>query len=162
MTTITGDEIVTIVEYFGAAWPWAEWSEQTMAVWIDGLADPNLNIDGDIAVTVARSCVKKWERPGSMAEFLAEYRNEAERHTTPQAGRELVSASRPEQAKRMLEMAKKAIAGAEHDHRKGWEGCRVCVDAVRRQHEHLADGCQYCRVIHAEVGPPLPLAGGSK
>ena len=157
MSTITSDDIISIVDYFGAAWPWAAWNEQTIAVWIDGLADPNLGIDGAIAMTVARRCAKRWERPGSLAAFLAEYRNESERHTTTAATKELESASRPAQALRMLELARAAIGGAEHDHRKGWEGCTVCVAAVKRQHQHLAEGCAYCRTIRAEAGPPQPL-----
>lgn len=161
MSTITADDIVSIVDYFGAAWPWAEWSEQTIAVWVDGLGDPNLHLEGPLAMQVARIVAKRSDRPPSMSTFLSEYRNQQERVIPPPAN-ELESPSNPQQALRLLAAARAAIDGREHNHRDGWEGCAVCVDAVRRQHQHLADGCAICRMKHAEVGPPLPLPAGAE
>lgn len=127
MAPITADEIVTVVEYFGAAWPWAEWSEPTMAVWIDGLADPALNVDGAVALHVARRCARKWDRPGSMAEFLSEYRTEVERRKPTTRAIEAAPTDR-QGYQRYLAAAREAITrSADNRHWHGGpEPCEVC------------------------------------
>lgn len=132
MSALDADDLITVIDLFQAAWPYSEWTEKTIAVWLDGLSDPGLGIDGQVAVYVARKLTRKWERCESLAAFLAEYRTEAERQrdTFPALNEPPVNKER--RAELMAQMRQMLENPRPHDHHQGWEGCATCVEAVRR------------------------------
>lgn len=143
MTAITGDEIVTIIDVFMAAWPGYPWEEKTIAVWVDGLGDPQLAIDGEVAIHTARQCVRKWDRPGSISSYLSEYRNELERSRLGRRdGRGLPAAPASVDRRRaVLDQLRDALNNPRpHDHHQGVASCQTCIDALRR---HIEEGCEH-------------------